>query len=311
MSESSTPAFLFHTDSPRDVHVAFDGGHVTSDGGALLLAEAERVTGVLRQLAACFTDHRDPDRIEHTAHQLLAQRVYGLCLGYEDLLDHDHLRLDPLLATLVGKHDPTGQGRTRRRDRGKGLAGKSTLNRLELTPPEATAADRYQKVVADPDAIERLFLDVFVRAHPTPPEHIVLDLDATDDPLHGDQEGRFFHGYYREYCYLPLYIFGGEHLLAAKLRTAEHGAAGGALEELQRVVAYLRRAWPGVRILVRGDGDFSTDALMSWCEDNRVDYLFGLAPNSRLLAAIAPHLERACIDYLTCGVPSRVFADLR
>jgi Transposase DDE domain group 1 len=310
-TQSSTDSFLFQTDSPRDVCVSFSGGHVTSDGGALLLAEAERATGILRQLAACFTDHRDPDLIEHTAYQLLAQRVYGLCLGYEDLLDHDSLRLDPLLATLVGKDDPLGSHRGRARDQGKGLAGKSTLNRLELTPPDATAAARYKKVVADPSAIEELFVDVFVQAHPTPPEQVVLDLDATDDPLHGHQEGRFFHGYYREYCYLPLYIFCGEHLLVAQLRTAEHGAADGALEQLQRVVARIRSVWPHVRILVRGDADFCKDEIMSWCEGNGVDYLFGLAQNARLLAAIGPEMERACIRYLGCGVPCRVWADFR
>jgi hypothetical protein len=310
MTVQSTPnAFHFQTPSPLPLQAAFDGGFITSDGGALLLAEVERHTGLLAQLAACFTDHRDPDAVEHTLPQLIAQRVYGIALGYEDLLDHDRLRFDPLLATLVGKDDPLGQRRALPRDAGKPLAGKSTLNRLELTPPDADASARYKKIVAVAAALERLFLDLFLQAHPTPPQQIVLDLDATDDPLHGEQEGRFFHGYYDCYCYLPLYIFCGEHLLVAKLRTAENGAAYGALAELQRVVEYLRQQWPGVRILVRGDADFSTEEIMAWCEGNDVDYLFGLAPNPRLWEIIRKPLLWAHIGYLSTGIACREWAD--
>ena len=306
----STPTFAFQSPAGRDVVAAFDGGLLTSDGGALLLLEVERATGVLAQLVRCFTDHRDPDRIEHTAAQLVAQRVYGMALGYEDLNDHDVLRHDPLLATLVGKADVLGQDRLRCEDRGQPLAGKSTLNRLELTPDNATAAARYKKVVADGEAIERLFVDAFVRAYDQPPEQIVLDLDATDDPVHGQQEGRFFHGYYRCYCYLPLYIFCGTHLLCAKLRTAAHGAYAGCLPEVKRVVAQLRQVWPTVRILLRGDADFCQEELMAWCEQQEgIDYLLGLAQNRRLLAAIVSEMELAHIRHLMCGVPCRVWAD--
>jgi hypothetical protein len=287
----------------------FDGGTISSDGGCLLLGEAERLTGTLRQLAACFTDHRDPEAIEHTVPQLVAQRVYGLALGYEDLNDHDSLRLDPLLATLVGKSDPTGADRLRQRDRGKALAGKSTLNRLELTPPDATAASRYQKIVARPEAIERLFVDLFLQAHPQPPRQITLDLDATDDPLHGHQEGRFFHGYYKEFCYLPLYIFCGEHLLTAKLRTADNDASYGTVAELERVIPQIRAAWPQVRILLRADSGFCREEIMAWCEAHGVDYLFGLAKNSRLVEALEPALADAHARYLQTGVAARVFAD--
>jgi hypothetical protein len=287
----------------------FDGGTISSDGGCLLLGEAERLTGTLRQFAACFTDHRDPDAIEHTVAQLVAQRVYGLALGYEDLNDHDTLRLDPLLATLVGKTDPTGADRLRRRDRGKALAGKSTLNRLELTPPDATAASRYQKIVARPEAIERLFVDLFLQAHRQPPAQIVLDLDATDDPLHGHQEGRFFHGYYQEFCYLPLYIFCGEHLLVATLRTADNDASSGTVAELERLIPQLQAAWPAVRILLRADSGFCREEIMAWCEAHGVDYLFGLAKNSRLLEAVEPALADAQVRYLQTGVAARVFAD--
>ena len=303
--------FHFEPLSDRQVVARFDGGTITSDGGALLLAEVERRTAILQRLAQCFTDHRDPDLIEHTTLQLLRQRVYALALGYEDLNDHDILRTDPLLATLVGKTDPTGQDRLRPRDQGKPLAGKSTLNRLELTPADATAAARYKKIVADADAIDRLFLEVFVQAHATPPTRIVLDLDATDDPLHGHQEGRFFHGYYGEYCYLPLYIFCGEHLLGARLRTADHGEAHGALDELVRIITQIRATWPHVRILVRGDSGFCRDEIMTWCEAHDVDYLFGLAKNSRLLERIEQPLADAHARYLGTGVAARVFIELR
>jgi hypothetical protein len=218
------------------VVAGFDGGSTTSDGGVLLLGQVEAKTHVLQQFAACFKDYRDPELIEHTVAELLAQRVSGLALGYEDLNDHDTLRLDPLLATVVGKHDPTGADRLRATDRGKPLAGKSTLNRLELTLPDATAAERYQKSVTQPDAIDRLFVDGFLQAHAQAPRVIVLDLNGTDDPLHGQQEGRFFHGYSKEFCYLPLYIFGGGHLLCARLRTADNDAAWGSEVQLEQPV---------------------------------------------------------------------------
>jgi hypothetical protein len=308
-TECTCPDLVFQPLGQRAVIGRFDGGTISSDGGCLLLGEAERLTGTLRQLAACFTDHRDPDAVEHTVGQLVAQRVYGLALGYEDLNDHDALRLDPLLATLVGKADPTGADRPRQRDRGKALAGKSTLNRLELTPPDATAASRYQKIVARPEAIERLFVDLFLQAHQQPPTQIVLDLDATDDPLHGHQEGRFFHGYYKEFCYLPLYIFCGEHLLAAQLRMADNDASYGTVAELERIIPHIRAAWPQVRILVRGDSGFCREEIMAWCEAHGVDYLFGLAKNSRLVEALGPALADAHARYLQTGVAARVFAD--
>jgi hypothetical protein len=238
----------------------FDGGRITSDGGVLLLREAAERTGLLRQFAQCFTDHRDPELIEHTVEELVAQRVLALACGYEDLNDHDVLRDDALLATAAGKCDVTGATRARARDRGHALAGKSTLNRLEGTPATATAAARYKKIVYDGAAIEAWFVEAFLAAPPTPPAAIVLDLDATDDPLHGQQEGRFFHGYYRAYCYLPLYIFAGDFLLAAKLRRADGDGAAGAVEEVARIVAHIRSRWPDVRLVVRGDSGFARDA---------------------------------------------------
>ncbi len=226
-TECTQLAFDFHRLGRREVVARFDGGRITSDAGGLLLRETERATGVIQRFAACFTDHRDPDLIEHTVNDLLAQRIYGLALGYEDLNDHDELRHDPLLAVLVGKTDPLGQNRLRPGDKGKALAGKSTLNRLELTPVRASRKSRYKKITVNRRAVQDLFVDVFLDAHETPPTRIVLDLDATDDPLHGHQSGRFFHGYYKAYCYLPLYIFCGEHLLCARLRPSNIDACAG------------------------------------------------------------------------------------
>src|SRR5262245_61855491 len=308
-TQCNTTTLTFQPLGQRDVVARFDGGTITSDGGALLLGEAERLTGALRQFAACFTDHRDPDALEHTVLQLVSQRVYGLALGYEDLNDHDALRRDPLLATLVGKTDPTGQDRLRAQDKGKPLAGKSTLNRPERTPAAASPASRHQKALARTEAIARLFVALFLRAPPTPPAVLVLDLDATDDPLHGHQEGRFSHGYYKEFCYLPLYIFCGEHLLAAKLRTADNDASHGTVAELERLIPQIRAAWPEVRIVLRADSGFCREEIMAWCEAHGVDYLFGLAKNSRLVEALEPALADAQARYLQTGVAARVFAD--
>jgi hypothetical protein len=216
----------------------------------LLLAEVDRRLGLLEQFAACFKDHRNPDLVEHSIEELVRQRVFGLALGYEDLNDHDELRTDPLLASVVGKSDPTGSDRRQAQDRGKPLAGKSTLNRLEWG---TVKQDRYRKISLDTEAVDRFFVDVFLAAYRKAPSEIVLDLDATDDPLHGEQEGRFFHGYYGGYCYLPLYIFCGSHLLGSRLREANVDASFGAVTELERIVARIRQSWPEVRIIVRGD----------------------------------------------------------
>ena len=295
----------------RQVLADFDGGDISSDGGALLLREAERLTGIIRQFAACFTDHRNPDLTEHTVEELIAQRVYALALGYEDLNDHDDLRRDPLLATVVGKGDPTGKTRQRKRDRGKPLAGKSTLNRLELTPVGADAGSRYKKVVCRTHDVERLFVSLFLQAHSRPPERVVLDLDATDDPIHGHQLGRFFHGYYKNFCYLPLYVFCGDHLLCARLRPADIDAAAGSVKHLERIVAQLRESWPGVKIVVRADSGFCREPILAWCETNGVDYVLGLAQNTRLKAMITAEQEQARQEFERTKEPARVFTDLQ
>jgi hypothetical protein len=242
-----------------------------------------------------------PDLIEHEVRTLVGQRVFALALGYEDLVDHDELRHDPAMAVLAGKLS------ARRKDCAP-LAGKSTLNRLELGGLEPT---RYHRIAWDGAKIEALFVDLFVAAHQHPPKQIILDLDATDDPLHGHQEGRFFHGYYDCYCYLPLYVFCGRHLLDAKLRRASVDAADGAVEAVARIVAQIRRRWPKVRILVRADSGFARDELMAWCEANGVHFLFGLAQNERLVAMIARELAQAEAKSRRTGKPARTFKEFR
>ena len=311
MTECKPKTIEFHPLGSREVAGHFDGGEITSDAGGLLLREVEQRTGILKKFAICFVDYRNPVAIEHPVQDLVAQRVYGLCLGYEDLNDHDQLRADPLLAVMVGKTDPKGENRRDNRDRGKALAGKSTLNRLERTPADAGAGNRYQKTVMQPEAIDRLFVDHFLDAHERPPIQIVLDLDATDDPVYGHQEGRFFHGYYDCYCYLPLYIFCGEFLLSAQLRSAGIDAAKGALADLKRVVKQIRSRWRRVPILVRGDSGFCRDAIMSWCEGEGIDYVFGLAKNPRLLKEIKAELKAAEEESTKTKEAARIYKNFR
>lgn len=294
----------------RQVVASFDGGRISSDGGLLLLREVASRSGLLTRFGQCFTDYRDARYIEHTVEELVSQRVFGLAQGYEDLNDHDTLRDDLLLGLAVGKPDVTGAQRRRERDRGHALAGKSTLNRLERTPEKLEATERYTKIVYDAARIEQLFTDDFIRAQVTPPEEVVLDLDATDDPLHGQQEGRFFHGYYGCYCYLPLYIFCGDYLLCAKLRQANQDGSAGALDEVKRIVGQLRAAWPGLQITLRADSGFAREELMKWCEEQQVDYVFGLARNSRLEALVSGELVAAGAQSRESGKPVRIFKDL-
>ena len=311
MTECTQTSFTFANHARRQVVARFDGGTITSDGGAVLLRQLEQRTGIVRQFAACFRDHRQAAQVEHSVRELVAQRVYGLALGYEDLNDHDQLRCDPLLALLSGKQDLAGAQRRRPRDRGKAGAGKSTLNRLELTPAEAGASSRYKKIVLDTGAADRLLTALYIQSQPRQPERIVLDLDATDDPLHGQQEGRFFHGYYGHYCYLPLYIFAGDQLLCARLRPANIDAAAGALEEVRRIVEQLRRVWPDVEILLRADGGFCRDEMLSWCEANAVGYVIGLPKNGRLQRHIQRRMKLARRRFAKTGKAARAFGDFR
>jgi hypothetical protein len=298
-TECNAGLFDFAPLEGRQVIAAFDGGVITSDAGALLLGATDRAIRLTERFSACFADRRMPELVEHSVGAMVLQRVFGIALGYEDLTDHDELRHDPVLAVLAGKL-------AARRSDCAALAGKSTLNRLELSQMEPT---RYHRIGHDGEAIEALFVDLFLDAHRRAPEQIILDLDATDDPLHGHQEGRFFHGYYDCFCYLPLYVFCGRHLLAAKLRRSNIDASAGAVDEIARIVAQIRKRWPRVRILLRGDSGFAREALMAWCEANRVDYLFGLARNERLEEAIKAELLMAAVESVRTGKSARCFKD--
>jgi hypothetical protein len=298
-TECNRDLFGYEVVEGRQVVAAFDGGEVTSDAGGLLLGATDRAVGLITRFAACFDDGRVQAQVEHSVAAMVAQRVFGIALGYEDLIDHEQLRHDPVLATLAGKLQT-------KRQNCAPLAGKSTLNRLEHAPTEPS---RYHKIGHDAAAIECLLVDLFLEAHGTPPKAIILDLDATDDPLHGHQEGRFFHGYYDCYCYLPLYVFCGQHLLAAKLRRSNIDASAGALAEIERIVGQIRARWPRVEIVLRADSGFARDELMAWCEADRVDYIFGLARNDRLVGVIAEELAAAAAESLAQGRPARRFVD--
>lgn len=295
MTECTQSSFEFASYYRRPVEVDFTGPTTTSDGGALLLRQTAIKLNLMPRVAACFQDRRDQRYLRHSVEELVSQRVYGLALGYEDLNDHDQWRHDPLLGVLTGKSQLR-----------QPAAGKSTLNRMELGTQDA---NRYRKIEADTTAIDRLLVDLFVEAFAAAPKRIVLDLDATDLPLHGHQEQRFFHGYYDGYCYLPLYIFCGEHLLCARLRPANQDASAGSVEEVARIVEQIRKAWPAVQIILRGDSGFCRDGLMTWCEANKVDFVFGFARNTRLEALLEPSMAQAYARQTTTGQPSRVFAE--
>ncbi len=313
MTECNTQPLLFQPHGRREVVAGFDGGTITSDAGGLLLREVEQRFGIIRQFAGCFTDHRDQDLVEFSVEELLLQRVMGLALGYEDLNDHEQLRHDPLLALLCGRQDITGQKRPHLPDHGKPLAGKSTLNRLELTPAGASEKSRYKKIVASIDQLQETLVDLFIRmrAKQGVPEELVLDFDATDNPIHGDQIGKFFHGYYKNYCFLPLYCFCEGWPLLALLRPSNIDACLGTVDTLSKIVPRLRKAWPDVRIIVRGDSGFCRESIMHWCEENRVDYVFGLAKNKRLLKVIGKELHDAEELFKQTQTASRVFKDFQ
>ena len=298
MTECNQSQFEFEAHFSRRVVAEFSGERLTTEGGALLLRAADRKIGLLRRVVRCFRDARDPQRIEHELSEMLAQRIYGLALGYEDLNDHEQLRQDPLLGVLVGK-----------KELGEPLAGKSTLNRLELTPVGSPCAERYNKISYSPEALDELLVDLFLEAHRQAPREIVLDLDATDTPLHGRQEARFFHGYYGHYCYLPLYVFCGDHLLCVRLRPSNIDASAGSLEEVQRIVRQIRARWPKTRIILRADSGFCREELLAWCENNAVDYVFGFARNQRLQRIIGRALQQAKQEHRRTGKAARVFCE--
>jgi hypothetical protein len=311
--QSDTKQLYFQGLGPRKVVADFDGGTLTSDAGGLLLRETDLAFGVIDNFTECFTDYRKQEAIEHPLRQLAAQRVFGICLGYEDLNDHEQLRYDPAIAALCGRVDVEGRDREREEDKGKALAGKSTLGRFESAGEDVGPKSRYKKISYDRMRVERFFVDHFLRRYNSgcQPGQIILDLDATDDPLHGKQEGRFFHGFYNCYCYLPLYIFCDDYLLAAKLRPSNIDAAQGADEELERIIGQIREVWPKVKIVVRGDSGFCREWLMSWCEEHGVDYLFGVARNKRLRVAIESEMEQARELHKESGKAARIYKDFQ
>jgi Transposase DDE domain group 1 len=297
MTQCTQSSFAFKGHFSREVVARFDGGTISSDGGSLLLRQTDDRLNLLARFSQCFLDSRDQDRIEHSILEMVSQRVYGLALGYEDLNDHEQLRKDPLFGVLAG-----------RAEFDKPLAGKSTLNRLELGTGQQ---DRYKKITFWKEGVDELLVSVFIESQAKVPEQIILDIDTTDLPLHGQQEGRFFHGYYDCYCYLPLYIFCGDHLLCARLRQSNRDASAGSLVEIERIVGQIRRAWPEVRIILRGDSGFCRNELMSWCESHRVDYVFGLARNQRLRRIIGRAMWEATEEWNRTGTPSRVFREFQ
>ena len=297
MTECNQSGFGFGVSGSREIVGRFDGGTISSDGGAFLLRQTDRRLNLLPRLAECFLDGRNQIRVEHSVAEMLSQRIYGLALGYEDINDHEQLRTDPVFGILAGRDELE-----------KPLAGKSTLNRMELG---AGVTDRYKKITFWKSAVDELMVKLFVESYEKAPAEIVLDVDTTDLPLHGKQEGRFFHGYYGNYCYLPLYVFCGDHVLCARLREASHDAAFGCREEIERIVAQIRTVWPEVKIILRGDSGFCRNDLMNWCEDNKVDFLFGLAKNKRLVRIIGADLHAAMELWKQTAKPARIFSEFR
>jgi hypothetical protein len=295
MTQCTQSGFDFKAHFSRDIVARFDGGTISSDGGSLLLRQTDQRLNLLTRFANCFLDGRRQDRVEHSLVEMISQRVYGLALGYEDLNDHEQLRKDPLFGILAGREELD-----------RPLAGKSTLNRLELGNGQE---DRYKKITFWKQGIDEVLVSVFVESQETAPKEIILDVDTTDLPLHGKQEGRFFHGYYDSYCYLPLYIFCGEHVLCARLRQSNSDAATGSLTEIERIVGQIRAAWPEVKIILRGDSGFCRNELMSWCEGHAVDYVFGLARNQRLRRIIGQQMWEATEQWNRTHKPARVFTD--
>lgn len=304
MTECTRDSLEFHRLGRREVTGRFDAPAITSDAGGLLLRELDKKFGFIKQFAKCFSDYRSPLLTVHSLEELLSQRIFGIALGYEDLNDHEQLRHDPLMAVLAGKTEPSPA-------EGFALAGKSTLNRLELTPVGADEESRYKKIVARHGEIENFFVKSFLQVHFKPPKRIVLDLDATDDPLHGHQLGRFFHGYYKCYCYLPLYIFCGSHLLCAKLRPSDMDASAGSVKQLERIVGQIRSKWPKVQIVIRGDSGFCREKIMSWCEANQVDFVLGMAKNARLKRIVGKELHEAQQQFEATGEAARLYKDFR
>jgi hypothetical protein len=300
---------LFQDLGSRQVVADFSGGTLSSDGGVLLLRQVDAQLGLTRSLAQCFSDARQQVYVDHSVRQLLAQRLYGLALGYEDLNDHERLRLDPLLAAACDKHDPLGGDRFNPAHRGVALAGMSTLNRLELSNNKRSRA---HKLGHDPIWIEACLLQSGVRCLSRQAQEIVVDLDAMGHRLNGMQEGRHYRAYYDEYCYLPLYVFVGDIPLWAQLRTGDKDGADGVVAALEQIVAAIRQRCRRARIIVRGDSGFCREEILAWCERQApvVYYCLGLAKNSVLTGKLGPALAGAQMRWCLSGAARvREFAE--
>lgn len=311
MTECTTEKLIFEGVGRRRVEADFSGGQVSSDGGVLLVREADRRIGLSERMAECFVDYRDSKQVEHSVKELIRQRVYALVLGYEDVNDHELLSRDPLLATVIGKRDPQGNNRRSSKHRGVAAASASTLSRIDRTAEDANSKSRYEKVVCDFDKLRSCFVQTFIKSHQRAPERLVLDVDPTDIQLHGNQEQKFYHGYYGHYCYLPMYLFCGDYPLSVKLRPSNIDGSLGVVQFLQPVVEQIREAFPQVHLIIRADSGFCREELMAWCEHNGIDYVLGMAKNVRLQNALSKSLERARRQYLRTGQTARYFAEFR
>jgi len=311
MTECTTEKLIFEGVGRRRVEADFSAGQVSSDGGVLLVREADRRIGLSERMSECFVDYRDSKQVEHSVKELIRQRVYSLALGYEDVNDHELLSRDPLLATAIGKKDPQGKNRRSSKHRGVAAASASTLSRIDRTAAEANSQSRYEKVVCDFDKLSSCFVQTFIKSHQRAPERLILDVDPTDIQLHGNQERRFYHGYYGHYCYLPMYLFCGDYPLSVKLRPSNIDGSLGVVEFLQPVVKQIREAFPAVHLIIRADSGFCREELMTWCEQNGIDYLLGMVKNVRLQDALSKPMERARRQYLRTGQTARYFAEFR
>ena len=310
-TECNADRIRFKELSGRQVLAKFDGGAITSDAGVLLLRALEERFGVIETFAECFIDHRDPAQVEHSVEELLRQRIFGLVLGYEDLNDHDALRRDFALAAACGKEEPDGSGRRQESDQGEPLANAATLNRLEQGVVQAAPDERYHKIECDLQKLRWKLVDLWISLRDQPPESVIIDLDATDVPLHGDQEQKFYHGYYGHYCYLPLYVFAGSWLVGSLLRFSGQDASADCLDTLELLVDTIEDRWPECDVMIRADSGFARNRIMTWCEARDIDYVLGLAQNERLRDRIDDPMAQAAEKYAETDEPVRMYREFR
>jgi hypothetical protein len=285
MTVCTTKTIEFTRCKNRKVQANFGGGEITSDAGVMLLNQVDKAINLTERIAATANDPRQKKKIKHTVGDMLRQRIYSLALGYEDLNDHDTLRKDTAVQTAVGKDED--------------LASSPTLCRFENFADQQMCWD-----------MSKALVDIFIESFEEPPKEIILDFDATDDPVHGNQFGRFYHGYYHGYCFLPLYVFCEKHLLAAYLRPSNIDAAHGSWAVLKLLSDRIKEAWPDTKIIFRADSGFCRHLMMDWCDKNNIDYIIGIAKNSRLESKASDLMEQAILEFENTGEKQRVFGDI-